>query len=176
MEHTDELGPFPFGSTPKRMPCGRQEHMVTARQRALIRSSWDLMRPKAIHVADLFYDRLFELDPSLEALFPEDLTAQRPRFMKAVAAAVAGLDDLDALRPTLLDLGRQNLSQGIQSGHYDTLGKALLWTFEQSLAEDFTPPMKEAWAALHAEVSRAMRDAAEVREGPLPRERLQLAL
>src|SRR5690349_15095801 len=132
--------------------------MITARQRLLIRNSWELMRPMAIHVADLFYDRLFELDPSLEVLFPEDLTAQRPRFMNAVGAAVAGLDDMDALRPTLLDIGRQNLSQGIQPGHYDTLGKALLWTFEQSLAEEFTPPMREAWAALHADMSRAMRD------------------
>lgn len=130
----------------------------------------------AIHVADLFYDRLFELDPSLEALFPEDLAAQRPRFMTAVGTAVAGLDDMDALRPTLLDIGRQNLSQGIQPGHYDTFGKALLWTFEQSLAEEFTPPTKEAWAALYSEVSRAVRDAGDVREGPPPRERLQLAL
>jgi hemoglobin-like flavoprotein len=145
---------------------GKQEQMVTARQRVLIRSSWDLMRPMAIHVADSFYDRLFELDPSLEALFPEDLAAQRPRFMNAVGATLARLDDMDALRPTLLDIGRQNLSQGIQPGHYETLGKALLWTFEQSLAEQFTPLMKEAWAALHAEVSRAIRGRpAEPRAG-----------
>jgi hemoglobin-like flavoprotein len=150
----------------------------------------------AIHVADLFYDRLFELDPSLEALFPEDLTSQRPRFMDAVGAAVAGLDDMGAQRPTLLDVGRQNLSQGVLPAHYDALGKALLWAFEQSLAEEFTPLMKEAWAALHAEAlhvearhvealdvealdveaSRATRDAGELREGAPARERIQLAL
>jgi hemoglobin-like flavoprotein len=191
MEHADELWTVPFGSTPERMLCGKQEHMVTARQRVLIRSSWDLMRPMAIHVADLFYDRLFELDPSLEALFPEDLTAQRPRFTNALGAAVAGLDDTDAQRPTLLDVGRQNLTQGVLPGHYDTLGKALLWTFEQSLAEEFTPLMKEAWAALHAEAldvevpdaevlhveaPRAPRDAGELREGAAARERIQLGL
>jgi hemoglobin-like flavoprotein len=186
------FGLFLFGTRPKRMLCGKQEHMVTARQRVLIRSSWDLMRPMAIHVADLFYDRLFELDPSLEALFPEDLTSQRPRFMNAVGAAVAGLDDMDALRHTLLDVGRQNLSQGVLPGHYDTLGKALLWAFEQSLAEEFTPLVKEAWAALHAEAlhvealqveealhvdgPRATRDGGELREGAPARERIQLAL
>lgn len=138
----------------------------------------------AIHVADLFYDRLFELDPSLEALFPEDLTVQRRRFMSAVGAAVAGLDDTDAQRPTLLDVGRQSPSQGVLPGHYDTLGKALLWSFEQSLAEQFTPLMKEAWAALHAEAlhvedrqgPRAVRDAGELREGIPARERIQLAV
>jgi hemoglobin-like flavoprotein len=130
----------------------------------------------AIHVADLFYDRLFELDPSLEALFPEDLTAQRPRFMNAVGAAVAGLDDMENLRLGLRDIGRQNLSLGIKPGHYDTLGKALLWTFEQSLAEDFTPPMKEAWAALYADVLGAMREAIEIREGQPSRGPLQIAI
>lgn len=134
------------------------------------------MRPIAIHVADLFYDRLFELDPSLEALFPDDLTAQRPRFTNALGAAVAGLDDLEAMRPKLQDVGRQSLGQGVQPGHYDTLAKALLWTFEQSLAEDFTPPVKEAWAALYADVSKAMLQAVDARDGHPPRERLQLAL
>jgi hemoglobin-like flavoprotein len=143
----------------------------------------------AIHVADLFYDRLFELDPSLEALFPEDLTVQRRRFMSAVGTAVAGLDDTDAQRPTLLDVGRQSPSQGVLPGHYDTLGNALIWSFEQSLAEQFTPLMKEAWAALHAEAlhvealhvddrqgPRAVRDAGELREGIPARERIQLAV
>src|SRR5690606_14764470 len=95
---------------------GRQEYMVTARQRTLIESSWERMRPLAAHVADLFYDRLFELDPSLEDVFPEELAALRPRFMQAVGAAVAGLGELDATRAAL-DLGRRSLSRGIRPGH-----------------------------------------------------------
>lgn len=130
----------------------------------------------AIHVADLFYDRLFELDPLLEEQFPEDLSAQRPRFMNAVGAAVAALDDIDAMRPTLLDVGRRYLSQGIGPGHYVTLGKALLWTFEQSLAEDFTPPVKEAWAALYADMSGTMSQAVSTRDGHDSRGHTQLAI
>lgn len=130
----------------------------------------------AIHVADLFYDRLFELDPSLEALFPEDLMAQRPRFLNALGAAVAGLDDLEAMRLQLRDIGRRNLSVGIRREHYDTLGRALLWTFEQSLAEEFTRPMREAWAALYTAVSSAMQEAMEIREGQPSRGPLQLAI
>lgn len=148
--------------------------MVTARQRILIESSWELMRPKAVHVADLFYDRLFELDPSLEELFPEDLTTQRPGFMNAVGAAVTGLDDVDSLRADLLDMARLNLS-GIRPGHYVTLGKALLWTFEQSLAEEFTPPVEEAWAALYADVAGTMLQATEARDIQWSREPAQLA-
>lgn len=150
--------------------------MVTARQRILIKGSWELMRPMAVHVADLFYDRLFELDPSLEELFPEDLTAQRPGFMKAVGAAVAGLDDIDGMQSALVELGRRNLSQGIRPGHYVTFGKALLWTFEQILGEDFTPHVREAWAALYAELSGRMLKAAEARDGQKSRGQTQLAV
>jgi hemoglobin-like flavoprotein len=110
----------------------------------------------AVHVADLFYDRLVELDPSLEELFPDDPNTQRPRFMNAVAASVSGLDDLEALRPLLEALGERQAHDGMREGHYVTIGKALLWTFEQSLAEDFTPPVKDAWAALYAQLSSAL--------------------
>jgi hemoglobin-like flavoprotein len=150
--------------------------MVTARQKLLVRNSWELMRPIAIHVADLFYDRLYELDPSLEELFPDDASVQRPRFMTAVATAVSGLDDVEGMRALLQDLGRRNVSEGIRPGHYVTFGKALLWTFEQTLADAFTPPVKEAWAALHAFVSAVMLQAADARDVFKTREPAQLAV
>jgi hemoglobin-like flavoprotein len=150
--------------------------MITARQRLLIRSSWELMRPVAVHVADLFYDRLFELDPSLEVLFPEDLDTQRPRFMNAVGAAVGALDDIQGFLPSLCELGRRQQAEGVCEGHYITIGKALLWTFEQTLAEDFTQPVKDAWAALYAQVSNALVQGAAPREVFKPRGRTQLAV
>jgi nitric oxide dioxygenase len=33
------------------------------------------------------------------------------------------------------------------------MGNALLWTLEQSLAEDFTPRVKEAWGAAYQVLS-----------------------
>jgi hemoglobin-like flavoprotein len=158
---------------------------MTARHRSMIRSNWELMRPVAVHVADLFYDRLVELDPSLEELFPEDPDTQRPRFLKAVAAAVNGMDDLEAMRPLLNELGKRQAAEGLRESHYVTIGKALLWTFEQSLAEDFTPPVKDAWATLYARLSSAMIQGAQctaqavtpgVREVPRPRAHRLLAV
>jgi hemoglobin-like flavoprotein len=104
------------------------------------------------------------------------VSVQRPRFMSAVAAGVAGLDDIEGMRPLLQDLGRRNVSQGIKPGHYVTFGKALLWAFEQSLAEAFTPPVKEAWSALHVFVSAVMLQGADAREVFKPREQTQLAV
>jgi hemoglobin-like flavoprotein len=130
----------------------------------------------AIHVADLFYDRLFELDPSLEELFPEDQSVQRPSFTRAMATVVDGLEDIEGLRPVLQGLWLQNQSPGIEPGHYVTLGKALLWTFEQTLAEDFTPHVEDAWAVLCAALSGAMPQGAEPREAYEPGALTQLAM
>jgi hemoglobin-like flavoprotein len=130
----------------------------------------------AAHVADLFHDRLFELDPSLEELFPEDLQAQRHRFLKAFGAVMAGLDELPGMLPLLQDVGRRLRNQGFRDGQYVVMGKALLWTFEQTLAEQFTPAVKEAWASLYAFVSSAMVAGAESRDLHKPRVRTQLAM
>ena len=134
------------------------------------------MRPMAIYVADLFYDRLFELDPSFEDLFPEDLAEQRPRFTSAIAAIVNGVDDLGGMLPFLQDLGKRFALEGVREGHYVTMGKALLWTFEQTLAEHFTPAVKDAWAALYAFVTSAMLPGADSREAIKPLGRTLLAV
>jgi hemoglobin-like flavoprotein len=116
------------------------------------------------YVADPLYDRLFELDPLLEERFPEDASLQRVRFLNAVTTVMSTLDDVELLRPTLLELGRRNGAQGIEPSDYATLGRALLWTFEQALAEAFTQPVKDAWAALYAGLSSTILQGAEARD------------
>src|SRR5262245_58108484 len=113
--------------------------MVTARQKALVEASWDKIRPTALQVAELFYDRLFELDPLLEDMFESELAEQGPRLMRAIGVVVGGLDDLDAMLPIAREIGRRHVNYGVRAGHYITFGKAWLWTLEQTLAEDFTP-------------------------------------
>ena len=47
--------------------------------------------------AQLFYDRLFEIDPDLRPLFRGDIQQQAHRLMATITFAVDGLDDLDML-------------------------------------------------------------------------------
>jgi hemoglobin-like flavoprotein len=130
----------------------------------------------AAQVAALFYDRLFELDPSIEPLFPHDLSVQGPQLMRALGLALNGLRDLERTRPFLQELGRRHVAYGVRAGHYVTLGHALLWTFEQSLTEDFTPRVKEAWAAVYGVLSSAMIGPAETREAAVDQSLGQLAM
>ena len=132
----------------------------TPTQTALVQSSFAIIAPIADDAAALFYQRLFELDPSLRRMFPEDMTGQRKKLMQMLTAAVKGLDRLDQLVPVVQDLGRRHATYGVTDAHYDTVGAALLWTLEMGLGKGFTPEMKDAWATVYGLLATTMRDAA----------------
>ena len=135
---------------------------VTAEQRWLVQTSWDKVAPMAPHVAELFYDRLFELNPLLEDHFPADISEAGAQLMQTLGEAVAGLEDPGSVTACLHELGRYHLRHGMRPGYYETMGSALLWTLEQSLAEDFTPRLQEAWSVVYQQFSAVMLEAADV--------------
>ena len=132
----------------------------TPTQTALVQSSFAIIAPIADDAAALFYQRLFEIDPSLRRMFPEDMTGQRKKLMQMLTAAVKGLDRLDQLVPVVQDLGRRHATYGVTDAHYDTVGAALLWTLKMGLGKGFTPEMKEAWTTVYGLLATTMRDAA----------------
>ena len=128
--------------------------------RTLVQESWSKVVPIADDAAKLFYARLFELDPSLTSLFPEDLTEQRKKLMATLGVAVKGLADLDSLVPVLQRLGERHVGYGVKDAHYDTVGAALLWTLAQGLGAAFTGPVEAAWTEVYGVVATTMKDAA----------------
>jgi hemoglobin-like flavoprotein len=80
----------------------------------LVRTSWQRVESIAPAAAALFYDNLFAADPALAPLFKGDMTHQGDRLMKMIGAAVAQLDDLPALVPTLEALARRHVGYGVR--------------------------------------------------------------
>jgi len=134
--------------------------MVTSAQKTLVQNSFVDIATIADDAAVLFYQRLFELDPSLRQMFRGDMTEQRKKLMQMLTAAVKGLDHLDRLVPVVQDLGRRHTGYGVQESHYETVGEALLWTLEMGLGRNFTPEVKEAWTAVYTLLATTMKDAA----------------
>jgi hemoglobin-like flavoprotein len=133
-----------------------------------VQSSFNQVRPIAATAADLFYGRLFALDPSLRPLFKGDMAHQGRMLMSMLSAAVNGLTQLDALVPVLHQLGARHVNYGVKEAHYATVGSALLWTLEQGLAEAFTPEVRAAWASAYALLSGTMiAGATQAREALL---------
>jgi len=133
---------------------------MTPQQITLVRSSFALVRPIADQAAALFYDKLFERDPSLNAMFHVDMAQQGQRLMHMLEGAVRLLDRPESLAPVLTALGERHAGYGVLDAHYPTVGAALLDTLAAGLGEAFTPAVREAWAALYAEVAMAMRAGA----------------
>ena len=62
---------------------------MTPDQRALVQASFAKVVPIADTAAMLFYEDLFRRNPSLRALFKEDLADQRRKLMTMIGTAVA---------------------------------------------------------------------------------------
>jgi hemoglobin-like flavoprotein len=132
---------------------------VTPEQKMLVQESFALVLPIADTAAELFYRRLFELDPSLRALFHGDMSEQGRRLMQMLTVAVRGLDRLESIVPAVQALGRRHAAYGVTEDHFETVGAALLWTLEQGLGSAFTPEVENAWASVYAVLATTMKDA-----------------
>ncbi|MDP6923913.1 MAG: globin family protein [Candidatus Scalindua sp.] len=125
----------------------------------LVQDTFDKVRPISEEAAKLFYNRLFELDPSLKSLFNGDMKTQGKMLMQMLDYAVTGLDRLDTIILTIQDLGKRHVGYGVKDEYYETVGEALLWTLEQGLGKDFTPDVKDAWAETYKLLSDIMKSA-----------------
>lgn len=128
---------------------------------ALVQSTWASVVPIADQAADLFYQRLFELDDSLKTLFPDDMTEQKKKLMQTLAVCVNGLNELGEIVPAVQALGRRHVDYNVKPEHYETVGAALLWTLEQGLGDAWNTDVEQAWTEVYGVLSTTMKEAAE---------------
>jgi hemoglobin-like flavoprotein len=134
--------------------------MLTAKDIALVRTSFAMVLPIKAAAADLFYGRLFEIAPQLRSMFPKDLKEQKAKLMAMIGAAVGGLHDLNTLVPHVKALGARHAGYGVTVAHYAIVGDALMWTLERGLADAFTPEVRSAWAKVYAMLAGTMQAGA----------------
>ena len=134
---------------------------LTEKQVELVTESWSQVSPIAQQAAELFYNRLFELDPELRPLFKGNIQEQGAKLMQTLSIAVASLTNLEQLIPTLQTMGKRHEEYGVQAAHYQTVATALLWTLEQGLGDAFTAEVREAWTAVYTVVADTMLSGCE---------------
>lgn len=134
---------------------------MTPRQIDLVQATFKDVAAIKEDAAALFYGRLFEMDPSLKALFKGDIKEQGRKLMATIGLAVGSLRNPEKILPAVKNLGEKHVEYGVKESHYATVGGALLWTLEKGLGPKFTPEVKDAWAATYGLVSSVMIDAAK---------------
>jgi len=133
---------------------------MTPKQIEYVQETWAKVVPISEQAAELFYGRLFELDPELRALFKTDMNEQGKKLMQMIGTAVAQLDKLGEVVPAVQALGKRHVGYGVQDAHYDTVGQALLWTLGQGLGDAFTEDVAAAWTKVYTTLATVMKEAA----------------
>ena len=136
------------------------------RQIVLVKSSYEALRGKHEHFADLFYDRLFELDPDTRLLFPPDMAGQKAILLKTMDAVVDCLGDTDWLLPVVAQLGQRHYGYGVQAWHYSSAGAAWYWALDKSLGDSFDDDTKLAWTAAFCALAKIMLDGGTPPDAP----------
>ena len=138
-------------------------------EKKLLVHSWRLVVPIKDTAADLFYRRLFELEPNYRRLFHADMAVQKQKLIAMLAFVVQSLDWPDAawrdevaeeddLLLVVLALGRRHADlYRVPDVAYEVVGQALLWTLDYGLGKEFTPPVRAAWTKIYGLVAMAMK-------------------
>jgi hemoglobin-like flavoprotein len=98
---------------------------MTPHQIELMQSTFRNIQPMATTAAEIFYKRLFEIEPATIVLFKGDMKRQGRNFMQVLAVAVGGLSNLSALVPIIQQLGLRHAGCGVRAEHYESVRQAL---------------------------------------------------
>jgi len=129
----------------------------------LVQSSWERVAEQRDEAARIFYEKLFEIAPSVKPMFANvDIRTQGAMLMNMIAAAVKGLDRLEDLTPVLQDLGRRHAGYGVSLEHFAPVEACLLYTIESLMGEEFNVDVKLAWTRIYNFVAETMIEAATV--------------
>ncbi len=138
---------------------------MTREEKQLVRHSFEAIHDVAQPMAMLFYGKLFELDPSLKALFKAPMKEQAAKLVATLQVAVDSLDHLEVLLPKLRHLGQQHADYGVLPRHYELVEQSLVWAITRALEGGCSAATRTAWQTLLRLISAEMIAGAGAREG-----------
>jgi NAD(P)H-flavin reductase/hemoglobin-like flavoprotein len=135
----------------------------------LIQESLDYVIDAGTAAARYFYDRILAACPSIQSLFPVEMTAQSERFFAEVIEIARHLPDEAAAAKMLAELGREQRKFGVTDSHYGPFAAALLETARNFAGAQWRPGVEAAWRRALEYMSASMRAAAAADAAVAPR-------
>lgn len=130
---------------------------MTPRQIELVQATWKSMLPIRDTFAEIFYGKLFSLDPRLQKLFTGDMREQGRNLAAMISILVRSLAEPKNVAVALHGLGRRHAAYGVRAQDYDTVSVALFWTLSHALGEAFTDEAEAAWRETYRRLAEAMQ-------------------
>ena len=125
-----------------------------------MQNSWRAVLPVGDTAAELFYGKLFSLDPEVRRLFKNDMVDQGRNLTAMISVAVGALSKPERIALAVRQLGERHAGYGVEGRHFELVGTSLIWMLDKCLGEAFTPDVKAAWCATYAFLAEAMQEAA----------------
>ncbi len=128
----------------------------------LVQKSFERISDQLMDFGARFYVLLFEANPELRQHFKNDLTAQTKMLVSMLSSLVKGLNRLPEIEGGLRELGKRHI-RDYQTARmdYDKVARALLKALEEFLGDEFTPELRQAWAAVYGRIAAIMIEAGD---------------
>ena len=125
---------------------------------ALVKNSWAIVAQLEMEVVGgLFYNRLFEIMPSVKPMFRKTpMPEQSKKLLTMLSYVIGKLHKLEEIMDEVTKLARRHTQYGVKDEHYAAVGTALLWTLEQGLGELWNATLAAAWTEIYGILAGAM--------------------
>ena len=134
---------------------------MSSRDTLIIKNSWSYVITQPDIAGELFYQKLFELNPSLESMFHVDLEQQAKKLIDMITYMVMNLQTMVDIQADIEALAIRHVHYGTEPRHYQTVGKALIWVLENCLGEVWNEETSKAWTDLYTLWANAMIEASK---------------
>ena len=131
--------------------------MLIKKEIALIKKSWSLLEKiDPIVIGDMFYSKLFFENPELRKMFPQDMEGQYKKLVDMLDTIVARVENLDELKGDIVAMAKRHIDYGVKPVHYNMVGKALLYTLQKVIGNEWTDEIRSAWINCYSILSGTM--------------------
>ncbi len=125
----------------------------------LVQTSWEKITSNSDEFVQLFYKKMFEIDPELQALFKRSMGMQGRKIMSMFGSAVEYMGQIEKFLPPLVAAGRRHIQYGVNDEDYETVRQALMQTMNEVLGEEFDSETRQAWELAYNSIQDIMKSA-----------------
>jgi len=134
---------------------------MTDRNILIIKTTWSYTITQPELTGELFYEKLFELNPSLKLMFPSNMEQQVKKLIDMITYMVTHLQTMEGIQKDIDAMAVRHAGYGVRKEHYQNVGDALIWVLENRLEDLWSDESRIAWTNLYTLWSNSMMLASE---------------
>ena len=123
----------------------------------IIKSTVPALREHGVEITTTFYNRMFENNPEIKAMFNMDKqeSGEQPKALAmAVLAAAQNIDNLEAILPAVQKMCKAHVNANVKPEHYPIIGENLLAAIKEVLGDAATEEILNAWAEAYEAIAK----------------------